>query len=67
MKLKLKEEGGGDMGDRSLYECSKCGKWESAMFTVYGDKKVNFCPFCGSNQYLRQIKSGKREDENKKK
>lgn len=54
------------MSDRTLYECSKCGKWGSAMFTVYGDKKVNFCPFCGSNQYLYQIKTGKRKDENKK-
>lgn len=45
-----------------LYECAKCGRWKSAMFTVYGDKEVKFCPYCGSDQHLYQIKSGKKED-----
>lgn len=51
-----------ERSDMKIYECAKCGRWESAMFIVYGDKEVKFCPYCGSDQYLCQIKSGKKED-----
>lgn len=45
-----------------IYECTKCGRLESAMLTVYGNKEVKFCPYCGSDQHLCQIKSSKKED-----
>lgn len=47
-----------------IYECSNCGRWQSAMFVSYADKEVKFCPYCGSGDYLCEIKTRKK-DENK--
>ena len=43
-----------------IYECSYCGRRQSAMFVSYGDKEVKFCPYCGSKDYLCEIRQGKK-------